>query len=553
MRSKINPRVLRYIEMVESGDVETCIEQKQLVAMVRQVFETEDIYTDDKQLEQYLDYQKYFPYVLFEWEVFCFALHNCTYHANDQPRWPDLFILVGRGSGKNGYLAFEDFCLLTPANGIRNYDIDICANAEEQAKTSFNDIYNVLENSEHRTKLSKHFYWNKEQIINLKTRSILKYRTNSPKSKDGMRSGKVDFDEVHEYEDYANIDVFTTGLGKKRHPRRTYITTNGNVRGGVLDDYLAKSEEILKGALPDGGFLPFICKLDDKEEAHVVAKWPKANPSLPYFPDLLGQMLREYEDFKRGNTITGGFMTKRMNFPEGNRDIEVTDWANILATKRDIPDLTGRSAVVGIDYAKVTDFASAVIHFRDGDMRYDIGHSWLCAQSADIPRMKCPWREWAARELLTVVDDVEINPDLIVEWIAEQGVKYNLVKLALDNFRYALLANSLKKIGFDAKEFKNVKLVRPSDIMIVSPSIDSCFAKQLFIWGDNPPMRWATNNTKMIRTGINKDTGNMTYGKIESKSRKTDPFMAVVAAMTIENELGDGGTSETPDVDVYIY
>ena len=103
-------------------------------------------------------------------------------------------------------------------------------------------------------KLSKHFYWNKEQIVNLKTRSILKYRTNSPKSKDGMRSGKVDFDEVHEYEDYANIDVFTTGLGKKRHPRRSYITTNGNVRGGVLDDYLAKSGEILKGAVSDGGF-----------------------------------------------------------------------------------------------------------------------------------------------------------------------------------------------------------------------------------------------------------------------------------------------------------
>ena len=31
--------------------------------------------------------------------------------------------------------------------------------------------------------------------------------------------------------------------------------------------------------------------------------------------------------------------------------------------------------------------------------------------------------------------------------------------------------------------------------------------------------------------------GNFVYGKIEGRSRKTDPFMALVASMTIEEEL----------------
>ena len=48
-----------------------------------------------------------------------------------------MFILVGRGSGKNAYLAYEDFCLITPTHGIKNYDIDISANSEDQAKTTF--------------------------------------------------------------------------------------------------------------------------------------------------------------------------------------------------------------------------------------------------------------------------------------------------------------------------------------------------------------------------------------------------------------------------------
>lgn len=73
-----------------------------------------------------------------------------------------VLILVGRGAGKNGYLSFEDFCLLTPINGIKQYHIDICANSEDQARTSFDDIYNILE--DRKTYFKKYFRWNKEKI-----------------------------------------------------------------------------------------------------------------------------------------------------------------------------------------------------------------------------------------------------------------------------------------------------------------------------------------------------------------------------------------------------
>ena len=89
--------------------------------------------------------------------------------------------------------------------------------------------------------------------------------------------------------------------------------------------------------------------------------------------------------------------------------------------------------------------------------------------------------------------------------------------MAIDAFRYALLAKYLQNIGFDAKVYKNLKLVRPSDIMKVAPVIDSCFANDYFVWGDNPVLRWATNNTKMVRYGRkpgkedDADIGNFVY------------------------------------------
>ena len=47
--------------------------------------------------------------------------------------------------------------------------------------------------------------------------------------------------------------------------------------------------------------------------------------------------------------------------------------------------------------------------------------------------------------------------------------------------------------------------------------------------------------TSSRKTGS--DTGNRYYAKIEGKSRKTDPFMAVVASSVIETELDAAATA----------
>lgn len=556
-RCNINPHILRYLEAVEKDTVPVCKEQKQLAALVRRAFAEEDIWCDDARLERYLTLQKFFPYRLFDWETFCFALHNCVFRADGMPRWPDLFICVGRGAGKNGYLAFEDFALLSHYHGIMRYDIDICANAEDQARTTFDDIYDILE--ENRPKLERFFYWNKEKIVNLKTKSVLRFRTSNARTKDGGRQGKVDFDEVHEYEDYAILDVFTTGLGKKPHPRRTFITTNGKVRDGVLDDYLAQAAEVLAGNMPDGGMLFFICRLDDKQEVHDERLWVKANPSLPFRPDLLEEMRKEYADFQRGRKMTGAFMTKRMNTPESDVETAVTDFENLRAASRPVPleILEGRKAVVGIDFTKVNDFATAGFLLRDGDMRYWIDHTWVCRHSKDLGRIKAPLDEWAAQGLLTWVDDVEIDPEWVVEWIVKTGTEYNLRQIALDNFRYSVFASALRKIGFSAKEYKNVKLVGGRDVMKVHPVIESMFLRQRIAWGDPTMMRWYVNNTKSVpaarRATGETDLGNWTYGKIEGKSRKTDGFMALVAAMTVENELDETPTGNINSLPVLAF
>lgn len=523
-----------YIDIVEGGEVRVCEEQKQLVEYVKNVFATEKLKYDMIQIEKYLSYQKYFPFDLFPWEIFCFVLFACIFRTDGTPRWSDFFGYMGRGAGKNGFLSYLCFCFATETNGVAYYDVDICATSEDQAKTSFFEIYDVLETPKYNKLFKKNFRWNKTEIQNIKTRSTIKFRTNNAKGKDGLRSGIVVFDEVHAYENWENINVFTTGLGKKPHPRRIYITTDGDVREGPLDALLNRARKILTGKSPDNEFLPFLCRLDADEEVHDEKNWTKANPSLQYLPNLLKEIRKEYAEYIEDPNTHTAFMTKRMNRPQGRKDTEVASWENILKTNGELPDLTGKTCVCGIDFSKTTDFVSAFLLFKENEQYFGIHHSWFCSRSNDRHRIKIPLDEMVGSGLLTIVDDVEINPTLIAEWVYQQRMKYNLEKIAIDSYRYATLSRALRDVGYDAKE-KMVKLVRPSDIMLAQPKVNSMFISNKIIWGDDPLMRWFTNNTKLEPAPNN----NFKYGKIEPKSRKTDGFMAFVAAVTLEEELPD--------------
>ncbi len=529
----ISSKIQDYIDIVKNSEFLVCKEQILLIKHVEKCFKKENLYVDEKQLDDYLSLQKYFDYDLFPWEIFVFTLHNCTYSAPGILRWPKLVLILGRGSGKNGYLAFEDFALITPINGIKNYDIDICATSEDQAKCSFMDIHDMLD--AHENKMKKKFHWNLTEITNLKTNSTIRYRTSNPKTKDGGRPGKVDFDEYHAYENYSLIDVITTGLGKVAMPRMTIATTMGDVRDGPLDHLLEDMLAILNGIIPDNGQLPFICRLDDDKEIDDEKNWHKANPSLRYFPYLFQELRSEYINYKRDHLGNSAFKTKRMNRISSGVAEPVAKWEDIKLTNRPIIDLTGKPCVFGLDYAKTTDFISAGLLFYVEGVYYWISHSWICSECHDLSRIKIPIKDFEERGLLTVVNDVEIDPDIPLHWISEMMKKYKVHGGALDSYRYSLLKSGLLNLGFDSdkKGKNNLKLCRPSDLMQVAPTITRAFATHKVIWGDNALMRWYTNN---VAVKYDKKS-NMLFEKIEQKSRKTDGFFAFAHAMTQQELL----------------
>src|SRR5699024_9460343 len=99
-----------------------------------------DAYIDTAQTDKAIELiQRYFGIKLFPWERFVLALVHAFHRSTGMIVWSEFLIMMGRGNGKNGFISGLAWYLTTRYHGIKGYNVDLIANAEDQAKTSFDD------------------------------------------------------------------------------------------------------------------------------------------------------------------------------------------------------------------------------------------------------------------------------------------------------------------------------------------------------------------------------------------------------------------------------
>jgi phage terminase large subunit-like protein len=531
-RCDYHPYIDGYMDAVRSGALPASQDIRLAMDYIEAKLDNPDVVIKADMIGKAVELtERYFEIKLLDWELFLFALIHCYYKSTDTVVFNKYLILMGRGNGKNGFISPLVWYLSTHYHGVKEYNVDIIANSEDQAKTSFDDVYGVLDRT--WEKLQSFFYKSKQIIVNLKTNSYIKYNTSNARTKDGKRSACLVFDEIHEYENYDTIKVFTSGFGKKKHSRVFYITTQGYVRGGVLDEQLKLAEDVLRGEIKDLGFLPLLYRIDKKEEAEDPSMWVKANPSLPYFPELQKEMNTVAVEMKYQQHLAIDFLTKRMNWPAEDLFMVVAPWEKIKATNKPIPydELQGMACLGWIDYAMINDFASVGLMFKYRGKRYCIEHSFVCHRALEVESrpIKFPVQEAVDRGLITIIREDSISADVIADWFLEQQRVYHILNIACDSFRAALLADKFKELGLPLTQVRS----GPATHSKIAPIVQAGFAEETFVWGDNMTMRWYANNTYQEIDG----KGNVTYKKIEPKTRKTDGFFGLIHALSIDGEL----------------
>jgi phage terminase large subunit-like protein len=546
-----------YIRLYETGKIKFNKERILLIEYLKNhVLNRDDLYFDDEMIENCIKFGEKWYFPLQPFQKFLIAFVFLFYKKNRRVFYRKHLWMLGRGGGKNGLISVITHFLISELHGIEEYNISVVANSEEQAKTSPDEVHKTIKRHEI---LQKAFKTTLTQTVSKKTGSVLKFRTSNGETKDGLRDGAVVFDEIHQYESNKDVRVHISGLGKKPNPREFYIGTDGYVRDGFLDKLKEKAMKVLTGEARPNALFPFICKLDDESEVEDPSNWEKANPMLSeprgdYAQGLFETIKEEYEDLEDDPSNREEFMTKRMNLPVTDLERSVAKWEEIEATNQPMPNLLNRECIGCLDFASIRDFAACGLVFKHEGKYPFITHSFVRKEFADKyysyskkhdaemagKRKFAPIRDWEKQGLLTVVDEPTINPQHIVNWFVEMRKYYNIKKIVGDNFRMEILRTLLEEAGFEVEVIRNPRAIHS----LLAPRVETGFANQLFIFGDNPLMRWYTNNVLVV---IKKD-GNKEYQKKEPIRRKTDGFQAFVYGLYRVDEISDINIEESLDV-----
>jgi len=524
-----------YVAEYTDGKIKLNKERVDLLEYLRDdVLNRDDVYFDYEMIENFVKFTEKWYFLLDSFQKFIICFVFLFYKETDRIFFRKFLIMMGRGGGKNGLISALVHFLASPLHGIPRYNVSIVANSELQAQTSFKEIYDTIDANK---TLNDMFYKRKVDVTSNDTQSVIQYHTSNASTKDGLRDGAVVFDEIHQYETNQTVRVFTSGLGKVKNPREFYIGTDGYVREGFLDKMKERAQSVFNGEVEDNTLFPFICKIDDPDEVKDVEQWEKANPmfSKPrsaYAEELFYIVKQEYLDLKEDPSNREEFMTKRMNYPEEDLEKSVASWDDIIATNREVPDLSHRVAVGGLDFASIKDFAAVGLLFKVGDDYVWKTHSFVRKGFLDRVPLKAPIKEWEERGLLTIVDEPVINIDHIVEWFVLMREQYGVNRIVADTFRLDLVKTALENEGFELVYIRNPRAIHSQ----LAPRVETLFANHQLIFGDNPLMRWYTNN---VFVRIKKD-GNKEYLKKDEFRRKTDGFQAFIHALwQADNVLED--------------
>lgn len=540
------PFFYEYYKLVKNKKVKVCKENTQLFDLIFEKIDKQKIKTDVKKCNAIFEMiEKFRPYKLTPVQKF---LHSMiyTYNTDGTLVWNEFLLLCGRGFGKNSFISDFTFGATSNKNGIKKYNVDMVATSEDQAMTSFLDIYEMIDEN---PVLNKAFYRTKEQIKFVSTNSKIKYYTSNAKTKDGLRPGAVVFDEIHAYETYENIKVFSSALGKVQDGRIIYATTNGNFRGGVLDDFIAYGKLILDELDVEAKLFPYICKIDSYEEWQDPTLWEKANPMLPWLPLLRNQYEADFEKSKIFPEMKIEFMLKRLNYVIEDVTKAVATWEDILATNQEVDwnDFNGCECIGGVDFASVRDFIGVGLLFKKDGKVYFKHHTFIVSKSLQLTKFKIPLDVAKANGLITIIDGDVMDEELIANWfinqVAEHG--YRIKDIAADDYRRAVLNRAFNDLSLPIKSVRSGSITHGK----LAPLVEKLFIERKLVFGADMMMRWYTNNVKVVTDS----KGNKTYHKIEPIKRKTDGFMAFIHALSLVDNITEKKIAYTPTLKTYTY
>jgi len=450
-------------------------------------------------------------------------------------RFSKLYWQVARKNAKSQSLAaVASYELMAfDESGVEVNEVYCAATKREQAMIIYDETAAMLRGCDVLKGKWKESYG---RIRHIKTGSFMRALSEEDKrTGDGLNPKCGVIDEYHAHDTSEIYDVIDSGMGARAEPLMAIITTAGFDL--TYPCYRVEYDYVARILDPDNpirneSYFAMVNELDKDEKGELVdsikdeTAWAKANPIICSYPEGVAYLRRKQVEAIDAEEKLRNFLTKHMNVWVQMDECSYMSLARWGACCGEIPELSGRECIVGLDLSAKIDLCSVAFEFRIGELYIVESHSFMPAEVvATRERVdRVPYAQWVRDGWISTVPGATIDYRFIRAWVEERakGAGYYIAEWCLDPWGGHQISGELADAGETVVEIiQGIKTLS-------EPTKD--FREMVYSGrvrhNGNPVLTWALGNAIADEVDRNR---NLILNKKKSKQR-IDPAAACINA-----------------------
>ena len=347
---------------------------------------------------------------LYDVPVLLFIFSNIYgwYHvATGIRRFNKVYWQVARKNAKSQMLALVGTYELMAfdESGDEVNEVYCAATKREQAQIVFKEAVYMLKRCPEVQPYYRHV---NSQIVHISSDSFMRALSEEDKKTgDGLNPQCGIIDEYHAHDTSEMYDIIDSGMGARKQPLIIIITTAGfNLNHPCYKVEYQLATKILDPNIPvemDNYFV-LVNELDRDDKGELVDDlkdpntWVKANPIVASYPEGVKYLKDRMKEAFEIPEKMRNFLTKHLNIWVHLTELaylNMIKWHNCKADL--LPDLTGKSVWIGIDFSSKVDLTSVSFEFKEGDNYVVQSHSFIASETFERKKRtdKVPYDLWA--------------------------------------------------------------------------------------------------------------------------------------------------------------
>lgn len=457
---------------------------------------------DQKMADKYVSFAKKMPHVKGEWassgQCITFQPWQCFIECNlfgwvhketGMRRFRESFELIPRKNAKSTRVAIRGI-YLTFCDKEHAAEVYCGATSEKQAMEVFGPAWQMVNA---RPKLKDAFTISQAGNANnpgtmYRPGDMSKFEPLIGKPGDGSSPHGAIIDEYHEHQTDEQVDTMQTGMGARRQPLLSIVSTAGSTLNGPCHEKQRDIERILDGSVVDETVFGIIYSIDKDDKWDDPACLIKANPNygVSVYPEFL---MAQLHAAKRSASKQNSYRTKHLNEWVGSK----AAWLNGVAWNRQamkgltMDDFKGCPAHMAADLSSKKDVTAVDITFFRDSMYYSF-KKFFVPEAATEDNDK--YKEFMLGGWLETTEGSMIDQEIIEEYITDILREHNVIDTAFDEWNAAYMMTRLDKLGTEVVGFP----FRTQNVSEPMKQIEALILDGKYWHDANPVMTWMVGN-----------------------------------------------------------